>query len=196
LSGRGEGRAAVFLDRDGTIIEDVPYLDRPEDVRLISGAGSAIVRLNRRGIPAILVTNQSGIARGFYTADTVDAIHRRLRTLLGEEGAAIDAVYYCPHMPPEQVPPGTSPCTCRKPEIGLVEQARREHDLDLERSFFVGDRMTDVEVAQRMGGTGILIQSGHGQGSLDESSINLGEFRVCRNLPDAVDLVISLISRT
>jgi D-glycero-D-manno-heptose 1,7-bisphosphate phosphatase len=145
-------RPAVFLDRDGTIIHDVNYLRDPKDVELLPGAAAAIARLNAHGLPAIVVTNQSGIARGLLTDDDYRAVGARLDELLAAEGARIDASYVCPHHPDF-----SGRCACRKPATLLYREAAAEHALDLTRSTFVGDRWRDVAPAMELGGHGILI---------------------------------------
>jgi histidinol-phosphate phosphatase family protein len=148
----GAKRAAVFLDRDGTIIVDRHYLGDAEGVELLPGAGQAIRDLNRAGLPVILVTNQSGIGRGFFSSADFEAVQRRLVDLLNSHGAHLDAVYHCPHAPDHQ-----PPCSCRKPEPGLFLRAAREHGIDLKASFFVGDRPRDVEAAGRFGARAYLV---------------------------------------
>lgn len=148
-------RSAVFLDRDGTIIRDAHYLGDPERVQLLPGAAEAIARLNRAEIPVIVVTNQSGIGRGYFTEDEFRAVQGRMLRLLAERGARVDATYHCPHSPDGE--PG---CHCRKPMVGLFLRAAREHRVDAARSWFVGDRVRDVEPAQRLGGKGVLLRHG------------------------------------
>jgi histidinol-phosphate phosphatase family protein len=143
-------RPAVFLDRDGTVIADREYLASPEGVALLPGAGEAVARLNRAGLPVVLVTNQSGIGRGYFSAADYHAVHGRLVEALAAEGARLDAVYHCPHAPEEA-------CDCRKPGPGMFERAARELGLDLAASFYVGDRLRDVEAGLALGGTGILV---------------------------------------
>lgn len=144
-------RGAAFLDRDGTIVEDTDYLARPEDVRLLPGAATAIRELNARAIPVIVATNQSGIARGLLTREEYEAVRRRLDELLAAEGARIDATYVCPHHPEF-----TGPCDCRKPGVGMYARAIAEHHLDGAASVWIGDRWRDVAPARHFGGRGIL----------------------------------------
>jgi histidinol-phosphate phosphatase family protein len=148
-----KGKPAVFLDRDGTIIRDTSYVRDPDDVELLPGSAAAIRRLNERGLPVIVVTNQSGIARGLITEQDYERVRRRLDKLLEAEGARIDASYHCPHHPDF-----SGPCECRKPGLKLFRQAAAEHGLDLGRSFYVGDRRRDVEPVRQTYGQGILIQ--------------------------------------
>lgn len=147
-------RAAAFLDRDGTIIEDVHYLAAPEQIRLLPGAASAIARLTRAGIPVVVVTNQSGIARGLFDHEAYRLAESRLEALLAAEGARIDASYYCPHHPDF-----TGSCDCRKPGVALFDQAIRDVNIDASRSAFIGNRLHDVLPARHYGGRGILVPS-------------------------------------
>lgn len=145
-------RGAAFLDRDGTIIEDVDYISRPEDVQLIVGAATAIAALNEANIPVIVISNQSGIGRGYFTYDAYERVQARIEDMLRENGARLDATYICPHAPEHD-----APCPCRKPGTELFETAARHHQLDLARSWYVGDRWRDVVPARTVGGTGRLV---------------------------------------
>ena len=145
-------RGAVFLDRDGTIIEDRHHLSDPEGVRLLPGAAEAVAALNRAGLRVLLITNQSGIGRGVFSRDDFDAVQARVEELLASSGARLDGVYLCPHSP-ELNPP----CDCRKPATGLYRRAAAEHDVDLSASAYVGDRLRDVLPAGELGGTAILL---------------------------------------
>lgn len=147
-------RGAVFLDRDGTIIVDVDYIRDPARVRLLPGAAAAIRRLNEAGWPVVVVTNQSGIARGLITREEYDAVRERLAALLAEGGARTDASYMCPHHPDF-----TGACECRKPGTLLYRQASADLGLDPKRSWFVGDKLRDVTPARAFGGRGLLIPS-------------------------------------
>ena len=153
------GRPAVFLDRDGTLIEDRPYLRDPAQVHLLPGASEAVRRLNAAAIPAVVVTNQSGIARGRLTEADYAATVRRLDELLATAGARLDGHYHCPHLPDL-----TGPCDCRKPGPLLYERAARDLDLDLAASWWVGDRERDLGAADRFGGRAILLLTGAGPG--------------------------------
>lgn len=141
---------AVFLDRDGTVVQHVPHLADPADVRLLRGAGDGIRRLNAAGWQVVLVTNQSVVARGLASAERVAAVHARLAGLLAAEGAYLDAVYVCPHHP-DFGPPGQHACACRKPQPGLLLRAAQERGLDLARCVLVGDACSDVLAGQRAG---------------------------------------------
>jgi histidinol-phosphate phosphatase family protein len=154
--------AAVFLDRDGTLIEEVGYLDRVERVALYPWSIDAVRALNRAGVRIVLVSNQSGVARGFFTEAVVDAVHRHIADLLKAGGAWIDAYYYCPHHPHGNVPEYARVCDCRKPGRALVDRAARELGIVPEASFTVGDRWLDIELARRIGGRGVLVRTGYG----------------------------------
>lgn len=148
-------RPAAFLDRDGTIIHDAEYLRDPTCIQLLRGAAAAIARLNEAGIPVIVVTNQSGIARGLLTVEDYERVRQRLDEMLAASGARVDATMMCPHHPDF-----TGPCNCRKPGVLLYEQAAAAHGLDLGRSVYVGDRWRDVAPAVHFGGRGFMVRSG------------------------------------
>jgi D-glycero-D-manno-heptose 1,7-bisphosphate phosphatase len=152
-----DGRRAVFLDRDGTIVDDPGYLHKPEQVKLLPGAAEAIRRLNHAGYVVVVVTNQSGIARGLYTVADYRAVERRLGEVLATQGARIDVSYFCPHHP--QAP---EPCACRKPRTKLFLDAQAALGIDFARSWWVGDRLSDVQPARTLGGKAILVATGQG----------------------------------
>ena len=142
--------SAVFLDRDGTIIEDVSYLSRPEQVELLPGAAEAIARINAALVPVVIVTNQSGIDRGYYSLADYERTEQRLTELLAERGARIDATYYCPHGPEEN-------CSCRKPGSLLFERAAADLGFDLSKALLIGDRLRDIEPGVISGANGVLV---------------------------------------
>lgn len=150
---------AVFLDRDGTINEEVNYLGSPEGWRLLPRAGEAIHQLNVRGWQVVLITNQSGVGRGYYTEQDVQAVHERMDADLARAGARLDGIYYCPHHP-------DAGCDCRKPHTLLFEQAARELNIDLTRSYAVGDKLSDLEPGRRLGCRTVLVLTGHGRDHL------------------------------
>lgn len=151
-------RPAAFVDRDGTILIERHYLADPAGVELVPGAAAALRSLREAGYALVMVTNQSGIARGIYTADDFEAVQERLEEVLARAGVRLDAVYHCPHHPVF-----TGPCECRKPATGLFRRAARELGLDLARSLYIGDRLKDVLPARELGGTGILVRTGYGE---------------------------------
>ncbi len=146
--------AAVFLDRDGTVMEDAHYIKSPDQVRLLPGAGAAIKRINDAGVPVIVVTNQSGIGRGIITVEDYERVRKRFEMLLAEHQAHIDASYYCPHLPDD--PPT---CNCRKPGTLMFEQAISDYKLNADDVAYIGDRWRDVIASRKLGGRGILIES-------------------------------------
>jgi D-glycero-D-manno-heptose 1,7-bisphosphate phosphatase len=150
---------AAFLDRDGTIIEEKHYISNPDDVVLVPGAVEGLRAFRAAGFLLVVVTNQSGIARGLYTESDFEAVQRRVNELLAAEGVAFDAVYHCPHHPAFG-----GPCECRKPGPGMYETASRNLGVDLEHSVYVGDRVKDVLPALHFGGLGILVATGYGAG--------------------------------
>ena len=152
-------RPAVFLDRDGTIVEEVGYLNHPSRFRLFPFAALAIRRLNEAGLPVVVVTNQSGVGRGYFPESVVSTVHEIMSRELTRQGASLDAIYYCPHITSDA-------CDCRKPKPGMLERAAREHSLDLRRSFVVGDRHGDIVLAENAGARSILVRSGYGEGEL------------------------------
>ncbi|MHC4832988.1 MAG: D-glycero-alpha-D-manno-heptose-1,7-bisphosphate 7-phosphatase [Planctomycetota bacterium] len=182
-------RPAVFLDRDGTIIEHVHHLHRVEDVRLVEGAAEAVARLRSTGRLAVLATNQSVVGRGMLSAEGLGAIHEHLQTLLREAAGAearLDAVYWNPHVPPAD---GTTPHADRKPNPGMLHRAAADLDLDLSGSWMVGDALTDLEAARRAGCRGgILVRTGEGAG-IDEALVPEGAF-VAADLTGAVELLL------
>ena len=178
-------RGAVFLDRDGTIIEDTGYVASAAEVRLLPGAAAAIARLNAAGIAAVVVTNQSGIARGLLDEAAYAATACRLDDLLAAEGARLAAHYHCPHHPDF-----TGPCECRKPGLLLYRRAAEDHGLDLQGSWWVGDRIRDVLPAGRLGGRGVLIESQAGDRPAERPADTDAHLLRARDLRGAVDIVL------
>jgi D-glycero-D-manno-heptose 1,7-bisphosphate phosphatase len=184
---------AVFLDRDGTVNEEVGYLTDVDKLRLIPGAGAAIKRLNEAGFKVVLVTNQSGVARGYFPEALVHEAHDRLFELLQREGARIDAVYYCPHHPTAGNSPYTRECECRKPGTGLIDSAVKDLDIDVGSSYMVGDKWSDVELGQRAGVRDILVMSGYGSdepGNKRPKHVKEPNY-IARNLEDAAEWIVS-----
>jgi D-glycero-D-manno-heptose 1,7-bisphosphate phosphatase len=152
-------RPGVFLDRDGTIAEEVGYLNHAGRFRMFPFVPQAIRRLNAAALPVVVVTNQSGVGRGYFPESLVKEVHELMAQQLAAAGAHLDAVYYCPHT-------SVDACMCRKPKTGMFEKAARELGLDLQRSFVVGDRFGDVAAAQHLGAHSILVRTGYGLGEL------------------------------
>ena len=160
-------RGAIIMDRDGTISEEVGYVNHLSRWRLLPRSLEAIRLVNQAGLLAIVTTNQSGVARGYFSQDLVEAVHGRLRLLAGESAARLDAIYYCPHHPSEGTPPWRTACDCRKPKPGMILRAAREHDIDLESSFVVGDSVVDIDAGHAAGVPGVLVLTGYGRGLVE-----------------------------
>ena len=175
---------AAFLDRDGTIIRDTEYLRDPEQVELIPGAAQAIRRLNDAGWPVIVVTNQSGIARGLLTEQDYERVRMRVDKLIAEAaGAKIDASYHCPHHPDFN-----GRCDCRKPGIKLYADASRDHDLDPNTSWYVGDRLRDVSPADHFGGKSVMLLV---ESTPDSDRVAAANRRTAASLADAVQIILA-----
>ncbi|MGB8991604.1 MAG: HAD family hydrolase [Desulfobaccales bacterium] len=176
---------AVFLDRDGTINEEMGYINHLSRFRLLPEAIDAIRRLNEAGVKVVVVTNQSGAARGYFPASLVDEIHAHLQKILAEAGARVDGIYACLHGP-------EAGCACRKPLPTLMQQAVRDLDLDLARSYAVGDRYKDIETAANAGVTGILVLTGYGRGEYEylRGSAPVQPVHVAADLSAAVEWIL------
>ena len=186
-------KTAVFVDRDGTINEDIGYVSRPEDLIVYPWAAEAIRRLNESGIKAIVVTNQSGIARGLYTEETLHHIHERLRDELAGAGATLDGIYYCPHHPRIGDHRYRQLCGCRKPNPGMLRQAALEHKVDLTRCFVIGDKSSDMNLATNAGAKGVLVLTGYGRETrADAERWPCHPERVAGNLLEAVGLILDI----
>jgi D,D-heptose 1,7-bisphosphate phosphatase len=160
--------AAVFLDRDGVINEEVGYLDSLDKLKVIPCAYEAIKLINESGMKAVVISNQSGVARGLLTEEFVKKTNNHLQILLREQGAFINKFYYCPHHPTEGEEPYRQICDCRKPAPGMFLTAARDLNIDLELSYMVGDRFFDMEAAKNAGVKGILVKTGYGKESLQD----------------------------
>ena len=193
--GRQKMRRAVFLDRDGTVNRQVGYVNHPSRIRLYPYTTRAIRRLNERGIPVVLVTNQSGVARGLFPESVLQQSHERLVSLLARGGAKLDGIYYCPHHPTAGANPRA--CRCRKPGTGMLRRASRELDLDSSRSFVVGDSPSDILMGDRAGAKTILTLTGYGRGEM-ENRRHLWKAEpdaIVRNLEKAVDWILNDMDR-
>jgi len=185
---------AVFLDRDGTINEEMGYINHIDRFVLIPGAVAAIRNINESGLKAVVVTNQSGVARGYFPKELIDQVHQKMSDLLEEGEASLDGIYTCTHAPPSKDESGG--CGCRKPKIGLMKQAAQELNLDLEKSYVVGDRFKDVEMARNAGAKAILVLTGYGKGELEflgPSSRMQADF-IAKDLAEAVTWILSDLS--
>lgn len=174
-----EPRRFVLIDRDGTINVERNYLSDPAELELYPGVAHAIRRLNEAGLGVAVITNQSGVARGYFDLARLEAIHARLKALLAAEGAAVDGVYICPHGPDDD-------CICRKPLPGMVEQAVAEHGFDPARAVMIGDKEVDVELGLAVGAEAFLVRTGYGR----KYEATTKAHRVVDDLPAAVDVIL------
>lgn len=183
-------KRAVFLDRDGTIIEDDGYIDNVARIHLFSWSAEAIVRLHKAGFLVVVVTNQAGVARGYFDEAFLDEAHRHLDALLGSQGASIDAYYYCPHHRDGVVAAYTRVCDCRKPAPGMIAKAAADLDIDVPASFVVGDKWLDIELAQRAGAAGVLVRTGYGQAAETERPAHIHPVPVVDTLLEAAAWIL------
>ncbi|MDD5657124.1 MAG: HAD-IIIA family hydrolase [Elusimicrobia bacterium] len=179
-----KGQRAVFLDRDGVIVEEVDYLRRLDQLRLLPGSAVAIRRLRAAGLKVVVVTNQSAVGRGWLSLPALRRIHAALRRRLGARGARLDAIYFCPHLPAA----GGRACACRKPALGLLRRARRRFGLDFKRSYFIGDSTTDLRTARAAGCAAVLVRTGKGG---RDGRYRVKPDRVCRDLAAAADWILA-----
>jgi D-glycero-D-manno-heptose 1,7-bisphosphate phosphatase len=187
-------RKAIFLDKDGTLIEDVPYNCDVNRICLLPGAREGLRRLQAAGYALIVVSNQPGVAHGFFSTDALDHVETTLRALLADEGVQLDGFYYCPHHPDGRLAGYATVCDCRKPFPGLLVQAASDYGVDLQTSWMVGDILHDVEAGRRAGCRTILIDNGH------ETEWRLGVHRcphaMAADLASAADIILALERRT
>jgi D-glycero-D-manno-heptose 1,7-bisphosphate phosphatase len=185
-------RPAVFIDRDGTISEEVGYVNHPSRFRVFPYSSEAIRILNDAGWLAILITNQAGVARGYFSEDVIHQIHDQLTRDLQNESARLDAIYYCAHHPSVGEPPYRSDCDCRKPKPGLIRQAAKDFEIDLTSSWMAGDRYSDIELARNAGLRSAFVLSGYGRGEWEyqSSSWACHPDLVCENLLEAVKSIV------
>src|SRR5436309_15902427 len=190
-------RAAVFIDRDGTLTEEVGYVNHPSRLRLLPRSAEAIHRLNAAGMAAVVVTNQAGLARGYFSADVLRATNDALVARLKDAGAHLDGVYVCPHHPTEGEPPYRMVCDCRKPKPGLLLRASADLGLDLGRSTLVGDKGSDLVAARAVRARTVLVLTGYGLGEWEyrRSALPVQPDHVADDLLAAADWVIEGLSR-
>ena len=185
-------RPAVFIDRDGTISEEVGYVNHPSRFRVFPYSGEAIRILNENGWLAILITNQAGVARGYFAEDVILKVHEQLQRDLQNDSARLDAIYYCAHHPSVGEPPYRLDCECRKPKTGLIEHATRDFDIDIDASWMAGDRYSDVQFARNAGLRSAFLLSGYGRGEWEYQSQDWKHRPdlVCENLLEAVKSIV------
>jgi D-glycero-D-manno-heptose 1,7-bisphosphate phosphatase len=186
-------KPAVFIDRDGTINEQLGYINHLSRFVILPGVSEAVRLLNKNDWWAIIVSNQGGVARGYYPMELVDEIHAFLKSSLKEQGATIDGIFFCPHHPAGVLPEYSSECDCRKPETGLVDKAREAFDIDMSNSYVVGDRHVDIELASRLNLKGVLVKTGYGLGEMEYiiPEKRLKPHHVAEDLLDAVKWILN-----
>lgn len=173
-----KGQKVIFLDRDGTMNEEVHYLHKPRDFILLSGVADAVLRFNKAGYQVVVVTNQAGVARGYYSEVDVMRLHEYLNEVLAESGAHVDYFYYCPHHPEHGVGEYKKNCLCRKPGIGMFQEAEKafENGVNKEDSYMIGDKLLDIEAGHRYGIKSILVGTGYGkeiyENKMNDSKMN------------------------
>jgi D-glycero-D-manno-heptose 1,7-bisphosphate phosphatase len=183
----------VFIDRDGTLTEEVGYVNHPRRIRLLPRSAEAIRRLNAAGIAAIVATNQAGLARGYFSAEVLKAANDEMLRQLKEAGAKLDGVYVCTHHPTEGAPPYRTECECRKPKAGLLQRAARELGVDLTASTMIGDKASDLDCGRAAGARAVLVLTGYGLGDWEyrRHSFRLPPDHVAEDLLDAVEWVLA-----
>lgn len=183
-------RAAVFLDRDGTLNVEIDFVRTPDELRLIPGAGRALRHLNDLGLLTCVISNQSGVARGFFTEEDLGPIHARLVEELARDGGRLDRIYYCPHHPTMGIAPYDVDCQCRKPRPGMLLRAAEELGIDLAASYVVGDRLGDMKAGRAVGATAILVLTGYGVNAREEcrrEDVPVGA--VVQDITEAADFI-------
>ena len=184
-------KKTVFLDRDGTINQDIGYLNHPDQLELIPRAADAIRLLNDAGFLVVVITNQAGVAKGLIPEEQLPAIQEAFFSLLQKEGAEIDGYYFCPHYPEGSVEKYTCSCECRKPAPGLLLKASEDMDIDFKRSYVVGDKVSDVQLAHNVGATGVLVLTGYGRDELNRYPEDYAPSHyTCNDLYDAVQWIL------
>ncbi len=187
------GRPAVFMDRDGCLIEEMGYINHPSRVRLLPRTPAAVARLNRAGIAAVMATNQAGIARDYFSEETLEAVNAEVERQLGDQGARLDALYVCTHHPTAGQAPYRDACGCRKPKPGLLLRAAAEMNLDLSRAVMIGDKPSDVAAGQAAGVSTVLVLTGYGRGEWEyrRHEWTLAPDHVAEDLFDAVEWALA-----
>ncbi len=186
-------KPAVFIDRDGTINEQLGYINHLSRFVILPGVSEAVRLLNENDWWAIIVSNQGGVARGYYPMGLVDEIHAFLKSSLEKQGATIDGIFFCPHHPAGVLPEYNAECDCRKPRTGLIDKARQVFDIDMSSSYVVGDRHVDIELASRLNLKGVLVKTGYGLGEMEYiiPQKRLKPHHVAKDLLDAVKWILN-----
>lgn len=182
----------VFIDRDGTINLDAGYINDPDNFVMYPYAPQAVRMFNESGFLAVVITNQAGIGRGFFTIETMNLIHKKMNAIFDAQGAKIDGLYYCPHQIGAKIPEYDVDCRCRKPYTGMIEQAFAELPIDKSRTYFIGDKYSDMETGFNAGSKTIMVKTGYGKGELLQKSHKWARKpdAVCETLLDAARLIL------
>lgn len=183
-------RKTVFLDRDGVLIHDVHYLANLADIQFYPDVPAGLRRLKTAGFQLVVITNQSGVARGYFPISFVETCHKEMNRILESHQASLDALYFCPHHVDGQ-PPLNIHCHCRKPAPGLIYMAQNDLDIDLDRSYMIGDKTSDIELAINAGVAGILLTTGQGEQAVDHIRRTYPAIPVCSSFTGAVDRILS-----
>jgi len=195
MKSEGKNRA-IFIDRDGTVNEEAGYINHIDRFRLLPRSTDAVRLINQSPLKAVLITNQAGVAKGYFPEELVIKIHEKLKALLKEEGSHFDGIYYCPHHPEGVVEKYRIRCSCRKPEPGLLLKAASDLDIDLARSYLIGDKISDVQMARRVGARGILVLTGYGKGEVENFSNEWSDAKkpdyIAKDLYDAVKWILNI----
>jgi len=187
MKGTGQRVWAVFVDRDGTLIDETGYLSDPGRVRILPRIAPALRKLNQLGIPVVVISNQSGVARGMFTVKDVERVNQRICDLLADENARIDSIYFCTHHPDFDIR-----CNCRKPGPGLLIAASKDLGIDLPESFMVGDKLIDIQAGRAAGTSTVFVRTGDGEKELVSSSKEVANYAdgICADLYEAVDWIL------
>lgn len=183
-------RPAIFLDRDGVLIHEVNYLNDLEKIKLFEDVPVGLKKLKEKGYRLIMITNQSGVARGYFTEEFVKQSYDLINEILGKEGVTLDAMFYCPHHV-DGKPPYNDACDCRKPEPGMIEQAMETFDIDREKSFMIGDKLCDVELGKNAGFEGILLKTGHGKDHVERVLTKYPDNKIFENFTESVAYILN-----
>jgi D,D-heptose 1,7-bisphosphate phosphatase len=185
MSGKNK---AIFIDKDGTLIPDIPYNVDPEKISLQEGALEGLYQLQQAGYLLIIISNQSGVARGFFKEEALNAVQHKIESLLAERGVVLNGFYYCPHYPNAAIQEYAVECDCRKPQPGMLLQAARELDIDLSQSWMIGDILNDVEAGKKAGCKTVLINNGN-EREWQESSLRSPDYKA-KNIEEAAAQIL------
>ena len=188
-----EKHRAIFLDRDGTVSYEVGYVNHLSRYDIMPGSADAIRKINQSDFLAILVTNQAGVARGYFKEELIVKVHEKLQNILSDRDAYLDAIYYCSHHPEVGEPPYRKNCDCRKPKPGLIKRAQKEFHIDLSKSYIIGDSIKDIETGFTVSLPGILVLTGYGKGEYEyhSSEWSIRPVHVAEDLMAAVNWIFS-----